>query len=200
MQTTAASWILRGRQHFGGIGLVVTLTAALLSPARSAASSADRATREEALQAAYPGAHIQAERVFLTGSEMGQAARESGQEVPSALIARYLAVRDGNPVGRAYVDTHVVRTKKESLLICLDETGQVKRIEVTAFLEPPEYQASGPFYDQYKGRPLTPDLNLNRAIRPIAGATLTARAANQAVRRVLAIDRVVAARGSGANP
>ena len=35
------------------------------------------------------------------------------------------------------------------------------------------------------------DLNLQRAIRPLAGATLTAVAANQAVRRALAIDRVL---------
>ncbi len=200
MQTTTTTSRLRGRNPLAGIVLVVTLSAALLSPARSAAFSADRATREEALQAAYPGARFQAERIFLTESEKDQAARESGQEIPSALIARYLALLDDKPVGRAYIDTHIVRTKKESLLICLDQAGQVKRIEVTAFLEPPEYQASGPFYDQYKGRALDPDLNLNRAIRPIAGATLTARAANQAVRRVLAIDRVVAARGGGANP
>lgn len=161
---------------------------------------ADRATREEALEAAYPGARFVAERVFLTKDEMRRASADAGEEIPSALIARYRVVRDGSPIGRAYVDTHIVRTKKESLLICLDGAGQVKRIEVTAFLEPPEYQASGPFYEQYKGRPLSPELQLNRAIRPIAGATLTVRATNQAVRRVLAIDRALQARNLGAKP
>ena len=89
------------------------------------------------------------------------------------------------------MDTHVVRTKKESLLICLDESGKFQRIEVTAFLEPPEYLASPDWHARYTSRELSDELSLNRAIRPIVGATLTSLAANQAVRRILAIDQVL---------
>ena len=64
------------------------------------------------------------------------------------------------------------------------------RIDVTAFLEPGEYRASDAWLRQYRDRVLDDDLGVNRAIRPIAGATLTARAINSAVRRVLAIDEV----------
>lgn len=149
------------------------------------------ATREEALAAVFPGADIRAERIFLTARQLREAALMAGVEIPTALIARYVALRGGEVVGRAYVDTHVVRTKKESLLICLDNQGKVRRIEVTAFLEPTEYQAPPAWYGQYDGRTLGPDLQLQRAIRPLAGATLTAMATNQSVRRVLAIDRVL---------
>jgi hypothetical protein len=148
-------------------------------------------SREQALREVYPGAEIRADRVFLTDAQRRQARDTSGVEITSSLIARYVAVRDGRVIGRAYVDTHVVRTKNESLLICLDEHGQIRRIEVTAFLEPPEYQGSRPWYDQYNGRGLTEDLRLNRAIRPIAGASLTAKATADAARRVMAIDRVL---------
>ncbi|MBI4456779.1 MAG: FMN-binding protein [Acidobacteria bacterium] len=151
-------------------------------------------TREEALAAVFPGVTIRAERIFLTEEQRKAAAALGGVEVPSTLVARYSALKDGRVVGRAYVDTHVVRTKKESLLICLDENGNVKRIEVTAFLEPSEYQARPAWYGQYRGKGLNDDLNLQRAIRPIAGATLTALAANQAVRRVLAIEQILNAR------
>ena len=61
----------------------------------------------------------------------------------------------------------------------------------TAFLEPPEYRAPPAWYGQYQGKSLNEDLNLQRGIRPLAGASLTASAANQAVRRVLAIDQVL---------
>jgi hypothetical protein len=148
-------------------------------------------TRNEALADLYPGAQIQSEQVFLTALQVKRIAAIAGSEVPSPLVARYLASRDGRLVGRAYVDTHIVRTKKESLLISLDTEGRLVRIDVTAFLEPPEYRASEPWLRQYRGRALTDDLSLNRAIRPIAGATLTARAANAAVRRVLAIDQIL---------
>ena len=155
------------------------------------APAAAQITREEALAAVYPGAAIRVEQVFLTEPQQKAAAARGDVDVPTALIARYVATRDGKVLGRAYVDTHTIRTKKESLLISLDASGRVRRIDVTAFFEPVEYQASEPWLRQYENRALTPDLAVNRAIRPIAGATLTARATNEAVRRVLAIDAVL---------
>jgi hypothetical protein len=168
------------------LGVIVSW-AALSSPL----AAADLITREEALAAIYLDAAIEAERVFLTSEQVRKATALAGDEVTSALVARYVARRDGTVVGRAYVDTHVVRTKRESLLISLTPDGRVRRIDVTAFLEPREYQASEPWMRQYQDRPLDDDLGLQRAIRPIAGATLTAIATNAAVRRVLAIDRVL---------
>ena len=94
-------------------------------------------------------------------------------------------------MGRAYVDTSTVRTKKETLLISLDAGGRVRRVDVTAFLEPAEFQAPDAWLRQYRGRTSIDELALNRAIRPIAGATLTARAVNAAVRRVPAIDQIL---------
>ena len=169
--------------------------ASLLAAAAPLVAAGD-ISREEALAGAYPGASIRAERVFLTAEQQQRAAERAGVEVPSALVARYVASQDGRVVGRAYVDTHVVRTKKESLLVSLDAGGRVKRVDVTAFLEPGEYEAPEPWLRQYRERALDGDLAVNRAIRPIAGATLTARAANAAVRRVLAIDGVLRESGS----
>lgn len=148
-------------------------------------------SRQEALTLAYPGAEIAARRVFLSEEQRIEVERLSGVDQKTRLIASYIAMKDGREVGRAYVDTHLVRTKKESLLICLDREGSVKRVEVTAFLEPPDYLPSAAWYAQYSGRGLGKGLNVNRDIRSIAGATLSARAANSAVRRVLALDRVL---------
>jgi hypothetical protein len=155
-------------------------------------------TREEALAAVYPGATIRAEQVFLTPSQRKQVLVDADADVTTSLVARYIATRDGRVIGLAYVDTHTVRTKKESLLISLDAEGKVLRVDVTAFLEPAEYQASEPWLRQYRDKSLSDDLEVNRAIRPIAGATLTARATNDAVRRVLAIDALLRdAKGAG---
>lgn len=148
-------------------------------------------TREEALALAYPGATFTAERIFLTAEQQKRAADTGGVPITSALIGRYVATKHGKLAGRAYVDTHTVRTKKETLLISLDASGKLKRVDVTAFLEPAEYQAPQAFLNQYGGRALSDDLRLQRAIRPIAGATLTAHAVTDAVRRVLAIDAVL---------
>ena len=173
------------------LALAAPLAAVILLHAGAASARDALLTREEALALAFPGASIRPERVFLTAEQQRRAAAAARVEVPTRLVARYLAARDGVPAGRAYVDTHIVRTKRESLLISLDPGGRVSRIDAIAFLEPEEYRAPDAFLDQYKGKTRGEDLRLQRAIRPIAGATLTARAVNDATRRVLAIDGVL---------
>ena len=160
-------------------------------------AAAQGLSRQSALAAVYRGADIRAEQLFLTPVQVKQVATRAGTDPSSALVARYLATQSGEIVGRAYVDTHTIRTKRESLLISLDAQGRVMRIDVTAYLEPPEFRAPQPWLEQYRGRALDDDLTINRAIRPIAGATLTARAANSAVRRVLAIDEILRSAGGG---
>jgi len=169
------------------LSAVLVLSFAFTLPAPADA----QVTREEALASAYPGAAIVEEQLFLTPDQQERAGRAAGSPVQSALAARYIATRAGAVVGRAYVDTHTVRTKRESLLVSLDADGRVIRVDVTAFLEPAEYLPRDVWLRQYDDRPLSDDLALNRAIRPIAGATLTARAVNAAVRRALAIDAVL---------
>ena len=171
------------------------VVAAVLVLATASSVASQGISRDEALAASYPGATIRAEQVFLTPAQQQQVAERAGTDAPSGLVARYIAMRDGKVIGRAYVDTHTVRTKRESLLISLDEQGKVARVDVTAFLEPAEYRASELWLRQYRDRTLSDDLGINRAIRPIAGATLTARAATSAVRRVLAIDAILETAG-----
>ncbi len=162
----------------------------LLAAASGAAAGA--LTREQALAAAFPGAAIRTEQVFLTAAQQQEATRIAGAAVASPLVARYMVTSsDGRPLGTAYVDTHVVRTKKETLLISLDSAARVKRVDVIVFDEPAEYRSPDAWSRQYAEQSLSDDLQVNRAIRPLAGATLTARAINAAVRRVLAIDQVL---------
>ena len=169
------------------------LAAGLLVAGGTAWAQSGLVQREEALAAVFPGAAIAADRVYLTTAQAQRIAELSRDDVHTKIYARYVARRGGVVVGRAYVDTHVVRTKRESLLISLDASGRVRRIDVTAFLEPPEYLAPERWIQQYHERRLSDDLAIMRAIRPIAGATLTTRAVNTAVRRVLALDQVLEA-------
>ena len=170
-----------------GSWLILWLLVTNVAPA----AQGGRITRDEALAAVFPGAVVESERVFLTEQQMADIADIGDVEIESGLVARYVATRGDTVMGRAYVDTHVVRTKRESLLISLEADGSVRRVDVTAFLEPPDYLASERWLRQFSLRRLDDDLAVQRAIRPIAGATRTASAATAAVRRVLAIDQVL---------
>jgi len=173
----------------GAAGVLAVLAAL------AGAAGAPLPTVEEALRAAYPGAVVTRETVFLTDAQRGRAAARAGVEVPSRLVTRYVARRGGETVGWAYLDTHRVRTLPETLLVMLGANGRVLRVEVVAFREPREYLPPAGWYRQLEGRRLGPELRLKRGIRPITGATLSARAAVAAVRRVLAIHAVLAAGG-----
>ena len=148
-------------------------------------------SREESLASVFPDATVESERLFLTDAQVERIEELARTDLDSKLYARYIATRNGSVVGRAYVETHQVRTKKESLIVSLDPTGRVLRIDVTVFLEPPEYIAGPSWMAQFYDKPLDNDLALQRAIRPIAGATLTAQAVTAALRRVMAIDQVI---------
>jgi electron transport complex protein RnfG len=150
-------------------------------------------TVEEALELAFPDATTERQTLFLSDEQRRMVAEESGAEVSSALATRYVARGgDGAVRGWAYLDTHRVRTLQETVMVVLDADGTVRRVEVVAFREPLEYMPGKGWYEQYEGQELDDDLALKRDIRPVTGATLTARATTEAVRRVLALHAVVA--------
>jgi Na+-translocating ferredoxin:NAD+ oxidoreductase RnfG subunit len=152
-------------------------------------------SREEALKAAFPGAEIRSQVLFLTDSEKQEVQKLSGAVVSTALVANYRALQSGKEIGRAYLDTHTVRTKKESLLVMLNPDGTLRRVEVVAFLEPPEYMPSERWYEQFEGKAFGENLKLERGIHAVTGATLTAKATTEAVRRVMAIDALLQRKG-----
>ena len=156
-------------------------------------------TQEEALRLAFPNAKVEARTAFLTDEQRRAAKSLSGEdEPPSALVRYYAATKDGHPAGEAYFDTHVVRTMSETVMVVVAPDARIARVEVLSFSEPEEYLPRPRWYEQFQGRPLDDELSLKRAIRPVSGATLTARATTDAARRVLALYRILHAPASPA--
>lgn len=145
---------------------------------------------EEALALAFPRAQVQRRPLFLTDEQRLQVRRLAGTPPASGMVMRYEAFRDGQLVGVAYTDTHRVRTLGATLLVALTPEGAVTRVELLSFAEPREYVPRPEWYGQLHGRRLDGELALKRGVRPVTGATLTATATVEAVRRVLAIHHV----------
>jgi hypothetical protein len=149
-------------------------------------------TREEALQLAFPGASIERRTAYLTDAQRREAQKLSGEaELPAALVGYSVATKDGKPAGVAYFDAHMVRTMPETIMVALDPAGAILRVEVLSFDEPEEYKPRPAWYAQFAGKPLNDELSMKRGIRPVTGATLTARATTDAARRALALHRVL---------
>lgn len=163
-----------------------------MGPTRApAASSKVFLTVEEALRLAFPGCEIERRTVYLT-EEQKQAAQELARvELESSIVRPYVATKKGKLVGRAYFDTHDVRTKRETVMIAVEPGGKILRLELLAFAEPVDYIPRGKWYGQFKGKRLDAGLSLKRDIKGVTGATLTARATTNAARRSLALHEVL---------
>lgn len=145
----------------------------------------------EALALAFPGAKLQRKEHVLTEAQAKRVKLLSGVDLSGSWIVVYEASRDGQLVGVGLFDTHLVRTLNETALVTISPEGRVLRVEVVAFREPAEYMAKPAWVAQLQGKALDNDLKLNRAIRPLSGATLTANALTDASRRCLALHQVL---------
>jgi hypothetical protein len=150
-------------------------------------------TQQEALDLALPGCRFERRVETLDATQRQRAAELCNQTIDQQIVYRYVARKDGRLTGTAYFDAHRVRTLREVLLVVVTPEGKVSRVEVVAFGEPLEYLAKKPFYEQFTGRRLDAELELKHGIRGVIGATLTARATTDAVRRVLALHAVLEA-------
>lgn len=174
------------------LALVVTLVAG-----HASAGARVLLTVEEALALAFPDAEVEPRSVYLTAEQLERADELAGESGARPIVVRHEARRSGELIGTAYFDTHRVRTLAETVMVVVDPEGRVARVETIAFDEPPDYLPRDVWYRQFDGHPLDSELDLRRAIRPVSGATLTARATTAAVRRVLAVHALVAAPRSG---
>lgn len=154
----------------------------------------ERLTQEEALRLAFPAPLVIERRTaFLADSDLARARAIAGPEVEMTqrVITYYVARRDTGAVGAAFFDGHRVRTDQEVVMVVVGSDGNVARVEVLRFDEPPEYRASSRWLDQFRGKSLNDELAVRRGIANLTGASLTSRAIVRSVRRVLALAQVI---------
>jgi Na+-translocating ferredoxin:NAD+ oxidoreductase RnfG subunit len=174
------------------LGLLATVGVGALRPARATVYFA----RDEALEMAFPkGTTVERRTVFLTEAQLAEVKGRTGDEPASKMFSYYRGVApDGAVVGYAVVDSRVVRTMSEALLIVLAPNGEVQRVVLLAFHEPPEYGPSEKWLSQFGGRRATGDAwRVGHDVHGIAGATLTAHAARDAVSQVVVLHQLVMA-------
>lgn len=151
-------------------------------------------TQHQALARVFPKGATR-EVHYLTPEQLNSAKRHGGVEFGDRMIVRYSGVlADGTRGGFAYFDTHRVRTLPETIMIVVTPDGTIDRIEILSFDEPSEYLPKERWMDQFDGRRLDEDLSLKRKVRPMSGASLSARAIMNASRKVLALHKVIGGR------
>lgn len=152
-------------------------------------------SRSEALEIAFPEADRVEDESILLGDEQASRIEELAKSrLESRVVRIYTGYRDGELLGYAFIDVHNVRTLPEAFLVVLTPAGEVRSLRLLAFHEPLEYMPSARWYEQFEKKSLSEPLRLGGDVHGIVGATLSARATTDGVRRALALYRVVVQR------
>ena len=152
------------------------------------ASAAVPAAEKEAgtLRTAFPDAErFDSRDVLLTDDMVSRIESLARARVSERLVTFYTAYRGGAVAGHAVIHSHIVRTKRETLLMAFEPDGRIRRISVVAFLEPQEYRPSERWLRQFEGKSSADKLAVGQDIAPISGATLTARGITEQSRWLL---------------
>ena len=152
--------------------------------------------QHEALVMAFPECTFVRKDLYPSPPQALQLEALAGTRLPGLWYVAYEAFKDGKLQGVAFFDTHRVRTETETAMIAVGQDGRLRRVEVVAFREPPDYAPRVAWLAQFQGHALDAELSLKRAIRPLAGATLTGNALLDASRRGLALWKLFYGAGS----
>jgi hypothetical protein len=189
----AGTTIVRRAITSRGLGVAALL--ALGVPAMlgvRAASAKVFLAKDEAMALAFPGAERIEDRIFiLTDGQKAEIEKRARAPLSSQLWTIHVGWKGERPVGYAIIDSHIVRTLPETFMVVIEPTGALRRVEVLAFHEPPEYLPTERWIDQFDGRQLDDELKLGAGIQGITGATLSAQAMTAGVRRALALFAVL---------
>ncbi len=165
------------------------------------------ASQKQALAEAFPEAtRIERKTLLLRKADVAEIEKRIGMRVDAKVVVIHVAhqklAQGEKLLGFAEIAVHTVRTQPEAMLIVLTPEGRVRSVRIIAFHEPLDYLPTDRWYAQFAGKGKGDGLGLGREIHGVVGATLSARAAVDGVRKMLAYWDVLLrpAYASGAEP
>ncbi len=152
-------------------------------------------SKDEAFELAFgKDAAVEPVSLFLTDEQAEKIEKIAQVKLDSKLYSLHVGKRGGQVLGYAAIESHNVRTQPETVMIVLSPVGELVRVEMLAFHEPPEYQPPARWFERLYKRPLQ-DLRLGQGVDGISGATLSSRASLDGIRKVMAVYQVAVKEG-----
>jgi hypothetical protein len=141
---------------------------------------------DQALRGAFPDAEqLVAKDVILTDALRAQIQALSRTRISDRMVTFYEARKGGELLGYAAIQSHLVRTKRETLAVIFEPDGRLRQVEIIAFLEPAEYMPPERWLAQLSGKGPQDKLAVGQDVLPITGATLSARGITEQTRWLL---------------
>lgn len=176
----------------GRVGRFAFLFFVLAAMGPTLASAKVFVSQNQALREAFPGAtRIERDTKVLVGAEFERVKDLTKDDRPAKVVVIHTAYHDDTLLGYAHIDVHNVRTKPEAFMVVLTPDGVVRSVRVLAFHEPLDYLPTDRWYAQFEGKTREDRMRVGGDIHGVVGATLSAQAASDGVRRMLAYFEVL---------
>jgi hypothetical protein len=148
-------------------------------------------SKNEAMELAFgKGTQVEHLSLFPDENQIAKIEQDAKIKLDSGLFTFYVGKDQGKILGYAAIETSTVRTKPETLMIVLTPDGELSKVYTLAFHEPPEYQPPERWFEQLYNRPLA-EMDFNKGVDGISGATLSTRSALNSIRKVMAFYQVM---------
>lgn len=153
-------------------------------------------TLEEAPKAVFPGAdNIERKDVASTPEFRQRLREEIGRLEPSVWEPSYItftARQHNQVIGHAVVVDEIGKHRPFTVMVSAMPDGKVRDVAVMVYREARGGEITQRrFLTQYKGKRAQDPIQLDRDVIGISGATLSVQGANRAVRKALAVLRLV---------
>lgn len=145
-------------------------------------------TKNEALTL-FLGQKNERKTLFLTDEQVNTVQQKAKAKVESKIITYYQS-----DLGFAFFETRTVRTMPATFIVVLNLNGNVRAVEMLAFYEPEDYLPPKKWMNTFEGKSLSDDLWLKRGVYNISGATLSAQAITESIRKILATYKIAIAK------
>ena len=143
--------------------------------------------QDEAKEAAFGHGAELAIQTKKISSEQKAAIEELAQaKLASSFFHYYEGRRNGELLGYAVIDSHIMRTNLAVFMVVVSKELVVQKVLLLAFNEPSEYQPTDSWLKQLEGAKPMQDLVPGQGLAPIAGSTLTVNGLSDGVRLVRA--------------
>jgi hypothetical protein len=148
-------------------------------------------SKSEAMELAFgKGAQVEQLSLFPDENQTAKIEQDARIKLDSGLFTFYIGKNKDKVLAYAAIETSTVRTKPETLMIVLTPDGELRNVYTLAFHEPPEYLPPERWFEQLYKRPLA-EMDFNKGVDGISGATLSTRSALNSIRKVMAIYQVM---------
>lgn len=145
---------------------------------------------QETLDELFPKCEQRKENIFLTQEQKDKIEKDTGLSLYSKMALRY-HVTCKESTKTVYIDSHIVRTLNETVVVVIDEDNKIENFRISSFMEPSEYIPPQSWIKQVVNKRAFEKMRLNYEIDGLSGATLSTNAVVNASRRVLHLHDVL---------